>query len=119
MQGTQLAQKSRVTTVADHGQIRQIEFRKQRITVPQARIMCAETPFEKLAASANRLESLAGSIALAIISPQIAERLFTLKNRRGSSSLRCQSICSDVGTIPAFWQTNFHCTRGIALGLRP
>jgi hypothetical protein len=79
----------------------------------------AKPLFEKLAALANRLESLAGSIALAIISPQIAKRLFTLKNRCGSNSLRRQSIRSDVGTISAFWQTHFHCTRGIALGLRP
>jgi hypothetical protein len=81
--------------------------------------MCAKPLFEKLAALANRLQSLAGSIALAIISPQIAERLFTLKNRRRSNSLRRQSIRSDVGTIPAFWQTHFHCARGIALDLCP
>ena len=81
--------------------------------------MCAEARFEKLAALANRLELLAGVIALAIISSQIAKRLFTLKNRCGSNPLRRQSIRSNVGTIPAFWQTHFHCARGIAVGLRP
>ena len=119
LQGAQLTQNSRVTTVTDRGEIMQIEFRKQGITVPQVRVMGAETLFEKLAALANRLELLAGGIALAIISPQIAKRLFTLKNRCGSDSPRRQSIRSDVGTIPAFWQTHLHCTRGIALGLRP
>src|SRR5215470_5187132 len=81
--------------------------------------MCAEACLEKLAALANRFELLAGSIALAIISPQITERLFTLKDRCGSSSLGRQSICSDVGSIPALWKTHFHGARGIALGLRP
>ena len=43
--------------------------------------MCVEAPFEKLAALGNRFESLAGGIALTIISTQIAERLFTLEDR--------------------------------------
>jgi len=81
--------------------------------------VCAEAPFEKLAALANRLELLAGIIALAIISPQIAKCLFTLKNRRGSNPLRRQAIRRNVGTITAFWEAHFHSTRGIALGLRP
>jgi hypothetical protein len=81
--------------------------------------MCAEAIFEKLAALANRFEPLAGGVALAIISPQIAERLFTLKDRCGSNSLGRQSIRRDVGTIPALWKTYFHCARRIALGLRP
>src|SRR4026207_1777786 len=102
--------------MADHSEIGQIEFGKQGIAVPQVRIVCAKPRFEKLAALANRLESLSGSIALAIISPQIAGRLFPLKKRRGPNSLRRQSIRSGVGTMPAFWQTPFHCARGIALG---
>src|SRR5262249_8891102 len=85
----------------------------------QVRIMCAEAFLKKLAALTNRFESLPGSIALAIISPQIAECLFTLKDRCGSSFLRRQSIRSNVGTIPAFWKGYFHCARGIAVGLRP
>ena len=81
--------------------------------------MCSEAPFEKLAALPNRFESLAGGIALAIVSPQIAERLFAFKDRGRSNFLGRPSIRSDVGAIPAFWQTHFHCARGIALGLRP
>jgi hypothetical protein len=81
--------------------------------------MCAEAPFEKLAALGNRFEPLAGGVAVTIISPQIAERLFTLKDRCRSNLLRRQSIRGDVGTIPAVWQTHFHTARGISLGLRP
>jgi hypothetical protein len=81
--------------------------------------VCAKARFEKLAALANRLDLLAGIFAAAIISPQIAKCLFTLKNRSGSNPLRCQTIRSNVGTISAFWEAHFHCTRGIALGLRP
>jgi hypothetical protein len=79
----------------------------------------AEAPFEKLAALGNCFELLAGGVALTIISTQIAERLFTLKDRYRSNFPRRQSICDDVGTIPAVWQTHFHRARGIALGLRP
>src|SRR4030095_5201696 len=81
--------------------------------------MCAEAPFEELAALGNCFESLLGVVALTIISPQIAERLFTLKDRCRSNLLRCQSKRGDVGTIPAAWQTHFHSARGIPLGLRP
>jgi hypothetical protein len=58
--------------VADHGEIRQIEFGKEGIAVSQVWIMFVEPPFEKLTASRNRFEALAGVITLAIISPQIA-----------------------------------------------
>jgi hypothetical protein len=81
--------------------------------------MCAEAPFEELAALGNCFESLLGVVALTIISPQIAERLFTLKDRCRSNLLRHQSKRGDVGTIPAVWQTHFHSARGIPLGLRP
>jgi hypothetical protein len=81
--------------------------------------MCTEAAFEKLAALGNRFESLPGGLALTIISTQIAERLFTLKDRYRSNFLRRQSIGGDVGTIPAVWQTHFHSARGISLGLRP
>jgi hypothetical protein len=81
--------------------------------------VCAKARFEKPAALANLLDLLAGILAPAIISPQIAKCLFTLKNCGGSNSLRCQAIRGNVGTIPAFWEAHFHCARGIALGLRP
>ena len=81
--------------------------------------MCAEALFESLAALGNRFESLPGRFALTIISPQIAERLFTLKDRYRSNLLRRQSIGGDIGTIPAVWQTHFHRARGITLGLCP
>ena len=81
--------------------------------------MCVEVDFEKLAALGNRFESLLGVVALTIISPQIAERLFTLKDRCRSNLLRRQSKRGDVGTIPAVWQTHFHSARGIPLRLRP
>src|SRR5215813_7206885 len=81
--------------------------------------MCVEALFKKLAALANCFESLARSIALAIISPQIAERLFTFKDCCGTNSLRRQSIRCDVGAIPAPGKTHFRCARGITLGLRP
>jgi hypothetical protein len=73
--------------------------------------MCAEAFLEKLAALPNRFESLPARVALAIISPQIAERLFTLKDRCGSSFRRRESKRSDVGTIPALWKCYFHCAR--------
>jgi len=81
--------------------------------------MCVEVAFEKLAALGNRFESLASGVALTIISTQIAERLFTLKDRCRSNLLRRQSKRGDVGTIPAVWQTHFHSARGIPLRLRP
>jgi hypothetical protein len=105
--------------VADPGEIRQIEFGKQGLAVPQVRIMCAEAPFEKLTALGNRFEPLTCGVAVAIISPQIAERLFTLKDRCGSNSLLRESIRRDIGTISALWKTHFHCARGIPLRLRP
>jgi hypothetical protein len=63
--------------------------------------MRAQAPFEKLTALGHGFESLAGGIAVAIISPQIAKRLFTLKDRCRSNSLGCQSIRGDVGTVSA------------------
>jgi hypothetical protein len=103
LQSAQLTQKPRVTTMTNDAEIWRIEFRKERITVSQARIMRAEAHFEKLATFANRFKPLADSIALAIISSQIAERLFAFEDRCRSSFLRRQSACGDVGTIPAFW----------------
>jgi hypothetical protein len=64
--------------------------------------MCAEAPFEKVEALRNRFELLTGGIALTIISPQIAKRLFTLKDCCGSNFLRRESIRSDVRAIAAF-----------------
>src|SRR5947208_16199796 len=81
--------------------------------------MCAEALFENLTTLGNRFESLPCCFALTIISPQIAERLFTLKDRYRSNLPRRQSIGGDIGTIPAGWQTHFHRARGITLGLRP
>src|SRR5436309_3432156 len=81
--------------------------------------MCAEALFENLTTLGNRFESLPCCFALTIISPQIAERLFALKDRYRSNLLRRQSIRGDVGTIPAVWQTHFHRARGITLGLCP
>src|SRR4029450_1526904 len=81
--------------------------------------MCAEAPFEELAALGNCFESLLGVVALTITRPQMAERLFTLKDRCRSNLLRRQSKRGDVGTIPAVWQTHFHSARGIPLRLRP
>src|SRR5437588_13030967 len=77
--------------------------------------MCAEALFESLAALGNRFESLPGRFALTIISPQMAERLFTLKDRYRSNLLRRQSICGNIGTIPAVWHSHFQRARGITL----
>src|SRR4029434_5368713 len=81
--------------------------------------MCAEAPFEELAALGNCFESLLGVVALTIISPQIAERLFTLKDCCRSNLLRHQSKRGDVGTIPAGWKNHFQSARGIPLALPP
>src|SRR5262249_1571238 len=105
--------------MADHAEIGQIELRKQAITIAEGRIMRTEAVLEKLAALANGFESLASGVALAIITPQVAQRLFTFKDRGRSNSRRRQSIPGDVGTIPAFWEAHFHCACGISLGLRP
>src|SRR4029450_7300957 len=81
--------------------------------------MCAEAPFEELAALGNCFEALLGVVALTIISPQIAERLFTLKDCCRSHLLRHPSNRGDLGPIPAVRQPPFHTARGIPLGLRP
>src|SRR5438046_653388 len=81
--------------------------------------MGAKALFEKLTALADRFELLASSVTHAIISPQIAQRLFTFEDCCRSNFLRRQSVRGDVGTISAFWQTHLHCARCVSLGLRP
>jgi hypothetical protein len=73
--------------------------------------MCTEALFEKLTTFANCFEVPASGVAPAIISPQIAQRLFTFKDCGGSNHLRYQPTRGDVGTVPAFWETHFHCAR--------
>src|SRR6266545_4770652 len=81
--------------------------------------MFTQARFEKLATFANRFEALSCSIALAIVSSQIAERLFAFKDRCRSNRFWLWSIGGHVGTIPALRQSHFHRARGIAVGLGP
>jgi hypothetical protein len=119
LQSAKIAQESGVATVAEHSEIRQVEFGKQGITGSQAGIMCAEARFEKLAAPRNFFEPLVSRLALAVISSQIAKCLFTLKDRCGPNLPGRQPIRGDIGAISTLGKTHFHSARGIPLTLCP
>src|SRR6266496_2672461 len=88
-------------------------------SAPQARIMYAQARFENLATFTDCFESLPRRISAAIVSSQIAKHLFAFEDRSRSNLFRLRSTRGDVGSIPAFWQTHFHCAYGKSLCLRP
>src|ERR1700746_3701744 len=56
---------------------------------------------------------------MTIVSPQVAERLFTFENRCRSSLFSLPSMAGHVGTVPTVWQSYFHRARGKSVRLRP
>src|SRR5438874_2107564 len=69
--------------------------------------------FENLPPFANHLEPPARNFAVAIVSPEVAERLFTFKNHCRSNLSALTAISRHISPIPAFWQANFHRGRAI------
>ena len=96
----QFSQDSRITSVTDRGEIVRIEFRKQRITIPQVRVMHTQARFENLAALANGLEALARGITMTVVSSQIAKRLLAFEDRCRSNLFRLWPIGGHIGAIP-------------------
>src|SRR5215472_14878695 len=105
--------------MADRGEVLRIELGKERISTPQARIMCAQARFENLATFTDCVEPLAHVIGAAIVSPQIAKHSFAFEDCCRPDLFCLRSICGDVGTVRAFWQAHLHCAGGKPLRLRP
>lgn len=119
LRGAQIAQEARVPAVAYRAKILRIELREERIAIVQVWVMCAEARLKNLAAVADRVEPLARSFAVAIVSPQIAKRLFAFKDHSQSRLFSPPTIRGYVDTVPALGQTNFHRARGKPVRLRP
>jgi len=81
LQRTQLTHETRITAVADRDEIFAVKLGEKRIAIVQIWIVRTQTRFKKLAALADCLESLARGLAVAIVSSQIAERLFAFEYR--------------------------------------
>jgi len=78
------------------------------------RVVRAQARFENLPALADHFETPARRFAVAIVSSQVAKRLFALKDRGRSRLLSLPSVRGDVSTIPALRRA---C--GESLRLRP
>jgi hypothetical protein len=81
--------------------------------------MDTQARFENLATFADRFQTGARSFALTIVASEVAERLFALKNCCRSEFVSLSSISSQVGAVPAFWQTDLHGAGGEPVCLRP
>jgi len=68
--------------MADGAEVLGIKLREKRITNVQVGIMRAQASLEDLATVTDRFESFARGLAATVVSPQIAKRLFALKDRR-------------------------------------
>ena len=108
-----------MTAVPDRGEGLRIELGEKRIAISQVRIVLTKACFKNLAALADRVEPAARGLAVAIISPQIAKRLFAFKDRCQTSLFSLPSIRRYVRTIPPLRQSNFHRARGKAVRLCP
>src|SRR5437667_12446168 len=75
--------------------------------------------FENLPPFANHLEPPARNFAVAIVSPEVAERLLTFKNHCRSNLSALTAISRHISPILAFWQADFHRGRGKHLCLLP
>src|SRR5438067_9149693 len=101
LQRAQVAQQASVTPVADRDEILRIKLRKERIAIAQMRVVRAQARFKNLPALADHFETPACRFAVAIVSSQVAKRLFALKDRGRSRLLSLPSVRGHVSTIPA------------------
>jgi len=101
LQRAHVAQQASVTPVADRDEILSIKLRKERIAIAQMRVVRAQARFENLPALADHFETPACRFAVAVVSSQVAKRLFALKHRGRSRLLSLPSVRGDVSTIPA------------------
>jgi hypothetical protein len=72
-----------------------------------------------LAALADQLETPERSLAMTIISSQVAKRLFAFENRCRSRLFSPPSMRGNIGTVPTLWQAYLHRACGKSLRLRP
>jgi hypothetical protein len=119
LQNAQSTSDGSITAVADRREVPRIKLGEQPINTPPGWVVRAQTCFEKLASTANYFQAIARSFVVAVIAPQIAERLLTFKNRGVSNLVFLRSIGSYVGTVPAFWQPHFQGAGRKPLRLRP
>jgi hypothetical protein len=105
--------------MTDRGEALRIELEEERFTIPEARVVRAKMRFENLPPFTDRLEPAAANFAIAIIAPQVAERLFAFKNRCRSNLPALTAIGGHISSIPASWQTHFDRAHRKSLRLRP
>jgi len=102
LQRTQLTHETRITAVADRDEIFGVKLGKKRIAILQVWVVRAQARFEKLAAFADCFQPTARGLAVAIVSSQIAERLFAFEYCCRSNFFWVWPIARHVGAIPAF-----------------
>jgi hypothetical protein len=117
LQRAQLADEARVTAVPDRTKVFGIELGKQRITIMQVRVVRSQAGFKNLPAFTDRFESPPRGLAMAIVSSQIAERLFAFEYRCRPNLLWVWPVTGHVGAIPALWQNHFYraCRKPVCL----
>src|SRR5947207_14675519 len=106
-----------MTAVPDRGEGLRIELGEKRIAISQVRIVRTKACFKNLAALADRVEPAARGLAVAIISPQIAKRLFAVKDCCRYNVFSLPSTRGQISTVATLRQTHFHCACGKPLCL--
>src|SRR5438034_8205761 len=100
-----------MTAVPDRGEGLRIELGEKRIAISQVRIVLTKACFKNLAALADRVEPAARGLAVAIIAPQIAKRLFAFKDCCPYNLFSLPSTRGQISTVATLRQTHFHCAR--------
>jgi len=88
--------------MTDRDEIFGVKLGKKPIAIVQIWIVRTQTRFEKLAAYADRFQPTARGLAVAIVSSQIAERLFAFEYCCRSNFFWVWPIARHVGAIAAF-----------------
>src|SRR5438093_5328031 len=108
-----------MTAVPDRGEGLRIELGEKRIAISQVRIMLTKACLKNLAALADRVEPAARGLAVAIIAPQIAKRLFAFKDCCRYNLFSLPSTRGQISTVATLRQTHIHRARGKPLCLSP
>ena len=95
-----------------------IVIRKERFPGAQRGIMHAQIAFDHAASRFHKVEAFLRAPAVAIIPPQIKQRLFALEDG-GTMTIAVFAKRRHISAIPAMRQTHLHGAGGIASGLRP
>jgi hypothetical protein len=103
LQRSQLSNQAGVAAVANCAKVLGIKLWEKRITILQVWIMRPEARFENLATITNRFEPPARGLAMAVVSSQIAQRLFAFEYCCRSNLLSVWPITNHVGPISALW----------------